>query len=167
MTVRFPTLRGDPVDIGDDDAEYQKHEYGQNEIKRMIERHSRAPLTVACLVGENVDAAAAPGLDLDQGPAHTRKPSTLKVAAGSKIRSCVGMKRLNPLHDADVALRTIAERIQRGLVAGGIMRRGRRRNTVELDHDAALVQPRLVGFRRCPAREKLAACRLDRGTREL
>ena len=69
MTVEIPTLGGDPVNVGDDDAEYQKHEYGQNEIVRMIERHSCAPLTRTCLVGENVNVAAEPGLDSDQGPA--------------------------------------------------------------------------------------------------
>ena len=43
MAVRFRTLGGDPVDIGDHDAEHEKHKDGQKKINRMIERHGCAP----------------------------------------------------------------------------------------------------------------------------
>src|SRR3954453_35173 len=76
-------------------------------------------------------------------------------------------RALDAFHDADVAFRAVAERIKRGLVAGRVMRRGCRRDAVELDHDAALIQPCLIGLRRRAARKKFAARSLDRRAREL
>jgi 5,10-methylenetetrahydrofolate reductase len=42
MTVQVWALRGDPVDIGDHEAEHEKHKDGQKKIKRMIKRHGCA-----------------------------------------------------------------------------------------------------------------------------
>jgi hypothetical protein len=67
MAVHLRTLRGDPIDIGDDDAEGEKYKYSQPKIKRMVERHDCAPLIDAGF-GENLNVSAAPGLDPDQGP---------------------------------------------------------------------------------------------------
>jgi len=87
----------------------------------------------------------------------------LAAARAAANEIMLNPQKLYTFHDADVAFRAVAERIERGLVAGRIMRGGRRRHAVELDHDAALVQPGLIGFRRRAARQELSARRLDRG----
>ena len=67
MTVHVRSLRGDPVDVGDGDAEGEKYKYGQTKIERMVERHNCAPLIDAGLGKRNRHGGA--GFDPDQNPA--------------------------------------------------------------------------------------------------
>src|ERR1043166_3519861 len=56
--------------------------------------------------------------------------------------------------DAQVAIGTLAEHLQRFLVARAVMRRGRLVDAVELDDDDPLQQPRLIRFDGSAARQK-------------
>src|SRR5436190_8115694 len=102
--------------------------------------------------------------------ASTRGAAAARLAAAPvarMLRLSGSIQTLDPFHDADIAVRAIAERIERGSVAGGIVRRLCRRDAVKFDNDAALVQAILVSLCRRAARQKFAARGLDRGAGKL
>src|SRR5437764_1384069 len=76
-------------------------------------------------------------------------------------------KRLYAFDDTQIAIGALAERFQRFLIAGAVMRRDRLLNAVELNDDDALQESRLVGFRRVPSRKKPPASCLNRRTGKL
>jgi hypothetical protein len=74
---------------------------------------------------------------------------------------------LQPFDDAQVAHRAVAERLERFLVGGTIVRGLGLRDALPLDDDRAFLLPGLVGQRRNAAGEKLRAAGGKRRSREL
>src|SRR5262252_10932928 len=72
-----------------------------------------------------------------------------------------------PLDDPHIPIGGLAEHLQRGLIALAVVGGHGLFHAVELDHDHALGDPRLVRFRGVAAREKAPAGGGNGGTREL
>ena len=71
------------------------------------------------------------------------------------------------LDDPQIPIGGLAEHLQRGLIALAVVGGHGLLHAVELDHDHALGDPRLVRFRGVAAREKAPAGGGNGGTREL
>ena len=72
-----------------------------------------------------------------------------------------------PLDDAEIAHRAVAERLERFLIGGRVMRGDRLRDAVPFDNDGAFLLPGLVGHLRNAAGEKPGAAGGERGPGEL
>src|SRR5579872_5988782 len=73
----------------------------------------------------------------------------------------------DPFDNANVALAGLAERLERSLIVGAVVRGDGLLDAVELDQDGALRDALLVGLRRDASREKAAAVFDDCGPTEL